>query len=154
MQTYIGTKLIRARSMDRLAYNQLRGWTLPADENPTDPGFLVEYIDGGKPNHADFTGYISWSPAEQFNNAYRPVTALTFGQALEAMKIGKRVCRAGWNGKGMWIGLHKEGGVYTRQECGTDLTYADYITMKTADNKLVPWLASQTDVLAEDWSIL
>lgn len=154
MQHYIGTKLIRALPMDRLAYNQLRGWTLPADENPTDQGFLVEYVDGGKPNHADFAGYISWSPAEQFNNAYRPVSGLTFGQALEAMKIGKRVARAGWNGKGMWIGIHKEGGVYTREECGTDLTYADYITMKTVDNKLVPWLASQTDVLAEDWSVL
>lgn len=76
---------------------------------------------------------------------------MNFGQALEALKAGKKVGRWGWNGKGMWVGLHKETGEYTREECGTTLEYLDYIVMKTADDKLVPWLASQTDVLAEDW---
>lgn len=81
-------------------------------------------------------------------------TNLNFGQALELMKTGHRVARAGWNGKGMWLAL---------------VSYADYnpvsdaipagleklpwIGMKTADNCFVPWLASQTDMLAEDWMV-
>ena len=64
MNTYIGTKIINAKPMTRQAYNELRGWTVPADENPDDEGFLVEYVDGGKANHPDFKGYISWSPKE------------------------------------------------------------------------------------------
>jgi hypothetical protein len=79
---------------------------------------------------------------------------MNFGLALEALKYGHKVARQGWNGKGMWIGIHKEPGEFVREECGTTLSYADYIVMKTADNKLVPWLASQTDVLAEDWELV
>ena len=52
-QMYIGTKRINAMAMNRLAYNQLRGWELPSDENGEDEGFLVEYVDGGKSNHPD-----------------------------------------------------------------------------------------------------
>jgi hypothetical protein len=68
-KTYIGTKLVKGDPMDRQAYNDYRGWVLPADENGADAGYLVEYLDGGKPNHPDHAGYISWSPAEQFENA-------------------------------------------------------------------------------------
>lgn len=154
MNTYLGTKQVAAIPMTRAAYNEYRGWTLPADEDGSDAGYLVEYLDGGKPNHPDHDGYISWSPKEQFDAAYRPTTGMSFGLAIEALKRSKRVARAGWNGKGMWIGLHKEGGSFVREECGTEITYLDYITMKTADNKLVPWLASQTDMLADDWAIV
>ena len=154
MRTYAGTKVVKATPMDRREYNEYRGWALPADENGDDEGYLVEYVDGGKPNHRDHSGYISWSPKEQFDNAYRENAGIPFGMAVELMKLGKRVARAGWNGKGMWLGLHKEGGAFIREECGTEITYADYIVMKTADNKLVPWLASQSDVLAEDWMVL
>ena len=77
----------------------------------------------------------------------------TFSDMLEALKLGKKCSRLGWNGKSMWIGLHKEEGKFTREECGTELEYSNYIVMKTTDNKLVPWLASQTDILAEDWQI-
>lgn len=73
MQLYCGMKIIRAKPMNRMEYNELRGWIVPADENPEDEGYLVEYVDGGKPNHADFNGYISWSPAEQFDNAYKAI---------------------------------------------------------------------------------
>lgn len=71
MEEYIGTKTIKAKPMTRLAYNQLRGWELPADEDGSDEGFLVEYIDGGKSNHPDFAGYISWSPKDVFERAYK-----------------------------------------------------------------------------------
>ena len=154
MKRYIGTKLINAKPMTRQAYNEFRGWTLPADENGADEGYLVEYVDGGKGNTDHYAGYVSWSPADVFHNAYRSTDGMTFGLAVEAIKKGQKVARSGWNGKGMWIGIHKEGGTFTRQECGTDLTYRDYIVMKTVDNQLVPWTASQTDVLAEDWKIV
>ncbi|HEN1221992.1 TPA: DUF2829 domain-containing protein, partial [Klebsiella pneumoniae] len=50
MTQHIGVKLINAFPMTRQAYNDFRGWQLPADENGSDDGYLVEYLDGGKPN--------------------------------------------------------------------------------------------------------
>ena len=108
MKRYIGTKVINATPMTRLAYNQFRGWTLPANENGDDAGYLVEYTDGGQANTSQFDGYVSWSPKEQFEGAYRETGGLTFGLALEALKAGKRVARSGWNGKGMWLSLSSE----------------------------------------------
>lgn len=70
MQLYVGTKTLKARPMSRGEYNTYRGWEIPADENPQDAGYLVEYTDGGKANHPDHEGYISWSPAEVFDKAY------------------------------------------------------------------------------------
>ena len=161
MQKFIGVKLIAAIAMTRLAYNDYRGWQLPADEDGADDGYLVEYLDGGKPNHPDHAGYISWSPTEQFNAAYRPTDGMTFGLALEALKRGERVARSGWNGKGMWLSYVSNGAydVGCKTIGGDDRT-GDYpillpwIGMKTADEKFVPWLASQTDMLAEDWVIV
>lgn len=77
MKTYIGTKLINAMPMTRQAYNDFRGWDLPADENGEDHGFLVEYVDGGKANTPQYAGYVSWSPADVFERAYRPLPDLT-----------------------------------------------------------------------------
>ncbi len=112
-------------------------------------------IIGGEKNTDEYDGYVQWQPVEQFErNNVRPIDGMTFGLAIEALKQGKKVARAGWNGKGMWLALHKEGGSFTHEETGIVLQYLDYISMKTADNKLVPWLASQTDVLAEDWQIV
>lgn len=68
--TYLGTKVIHAVPMDRLAYNQLRGWELPADENGEDLGYLVQYADGGSPNVPGFSGYVSWSPRDVFERTY------------------------------------------------------------------------------------
>lgn len=70
MKGFIGTKIVLALAMTRLAYNQYRGWELPANENGDDAGYLVEYTDGGKPNMEGHAGYVSWSPKEQFDNAY------------------------------------------------------------------------------------
>lgn len=71
---YEGTKRVRPFRMTRGQWCLFRGWEVPADENPNDEGYLVEYLDGGKPNHPDFEGYISWSPAGVFENSYKPVT--------------------------------------------------------------------------------
>lgn len=73
MNKFIGTKIVKAEPMTRAAYNEFRGWQLPADENGSDEGYLVEYTDGGKPNVPGREGYVSWSPKEQFDRAYRPL---------------------------------------------------------------------------------
>ena len=70
---------------------------------------------------------------------------MDFSEALKALKDGEAVRRSGWNGKGMWIYYYSVG-------MRDDLTH-DFIAMKTADNNKVPWLCSQTDMLAEDWEI-
>lgn len=82
----------------------------------------------------------------------------TFGWAIERLKDGAKVARMGWNGKNMFLFLVAGSqfkvnrapllGIYPE---GTEINYCPHIDMKTADNKIVPWLASQTDMLAEDW---
>lgn len=161
MSQYIGVKLINAIPMSRLEYNQFRGWELPADENGDDPGFLVEYVDGGKANTIAFKGYVSWSPEDVFNRAYRRVEGMSFGLAIEAMKKGCKVMRPGWNGKGMFLFL-VPGSTFTVNRApllgiypeGTEINYHAHIDMRTADGQIVPWLASQTDMLADDWCVL
>ena len=158
---YIGTKMINAEPMTRAAYNVFRGWELPADENSDDEGYLVEYLDGGKPNTTTHAGYVSWSPKEQFDNAYRKTSGMSFGLAVEAVKKGEKIARAGWNGKGMFLFLVPGStfkvnrapllGIYPE---GTEINYHSHIDMKTADGTIVPWLASQTDVLADDWIVV
>jgi len=84
----------------------------------------------------------------------------TFGGALEVLKNGFKVARKGWNGKGMFL-YHVPANSYEPQ---TDIAkeafggylvpYGAYIAMKTAQGNVVPWLASQTDMLSEDWEII
>lgn len=155
MQKYIGTKLLNAKPMKLKAATELLrrdiGYKGTLDENDDADGYLAEYPDG----------YQGWSPCYAFEPAYRPVTGMSFGLAVEAMKMGKRVCRAGWNGKGMFLFL-VAGSTFQVNRAphnqfyqeGTTINYCPHIDMKTADDKIVPWLASQTDVLADDWMIV
>ena len=86
----------------------------------------------------------------------RRLTTMNFGAALEKLKAGERVAREGWNGKGMWI-YHVPAASYpaqtqaARENIGDLVPYGAYLAMKTATGEVVPWLASQTDILAEDW---
>ncbi len=73
MQTYVGTKVVHAFPMMRANYNILRGWQLPADEDGSDDGYLVEYADGGQGNVRGFTGYVSWSPKTVFEKSYAAI---------------------------------------------------------------------------------
>ena len=69
-----------------------------------------------------------------------------FGWAIKQLRNGLAVSRSGWNGKGMWLALQTP-------DANSKLSLP-YIYMKTADNNLIPWFASQTDVLATDWDIV
>lgn len=157
MTAFVGTKSVLATPMTHGEYNEYRGWQIPENEDPNEQGYLIEYVDGGKPNDERHAGYISWSPADVFERSYKPAklnSNLSFGEALEHLKKGEKVARLGWNGKGMWLMLvptviaNKVAFEYEA------LDSLPWIGMKTADDKFVPWLASQTDVLAEDWIIL
>lgn len=94
---------------------------------------------------------------------------VTFGDAIAALKQGKRVSRAGWNGKGMFLFLlpaadnlptkiiHDPAlrSVIESELGGETFDALGSIRMFTADKKILTgWLASQTDMLAEDWCIL
>jgi hypothetical protein len=153
MKRYIGTKLINAKPMTRQVYNDFRGWTLPADENGADEGYLVEYVDGGKGNTDHYAGYVSWSPADVFDRAYRPCEGMTFGQALESLKVGQKVARKGWNGKGQWLFMIPA----SHWETTRGLELLDgrpWIGIKTVDDCFMPWVASQSDMLVTDWEIV
>lgn len=69
---------------------------------------------------------------------------MDFGAALEALRNGENVSRKGWNGKGMWVELMVP----------DDDRYRQYLLMYTVDGSYVPWVASQTDLLANDWAIV
>jgi hypothetical protein len=71
---------------------------------------------------------------------------MDFSEALKKCKEGLKIQRSGWNGKNMWVAIQ-------RPENGNKMTLP-FLYMKTADENLVPWLISQTDALAEDWSVV
>lgn len=160
---YIGTKLIKAKPMTRGEYNAYRGWKIPEDENPEDDGYLVVYVDSDD--------YVSWSPKDIFDRAYRSCDGgMTFGGALELLKMGFKVARKGWNGKGMFIYMQDGSYPYFHQlkedvqrklvdtncvNTSGAVTICPHIDMKAADGSLViGWLASQTDMLADDWVVV
>ncbi|WP_215895452.1 DUF2829 domain-containing protein [Acinetobacter pullicarnis] len=160
MVAFVGTKSVLATPMSRAEYCEYRGWHLPENEDPNEPVYLVEYTDGGKPNDERHKGYITMSPKEVFDNAYHQNGSLTFGDAVVALKGGEKVARSGWNGKGMFLEMAQYTSANEAEKHPHyhlhNIPYEGlpWIGMKTADSKFVPWLASQTDVLAEDWVIL
>lgn len=161
MDHYIGTKTLKARPMTRGEYNDYREWDIPKDEDPNEAGYLVEYEDGGKQNDPRHDGYISWSPADVFEKAYRPIYGLSFSQALEALKSGQRVARHGWNGKGMFVYMVPANS-YTAQTpvakafFGEDamVPYNAYMALKGVDGRVSTWVPSSSDCFADDWEIV
>ena len=86
---------------------------------------------------------------------------MDFSNALNAIKLGHRVFRTGWNGKGMFIFLVPGSHFKVDREPlrsvlgeGTEVDYHGHIDMKTAQGNIVPWVASQVDLLANDWELL
>lgn len=169
MKTYIGTKVIGAVQMNRAEYNEYRNWVLPANEDGADEGYLVEYTDGGKGNDSRHAGYISWSPKAQFEGAYRETSGLTFGLALEALKLGNKVARNGWNGAGMWVTIagpiagttishdkfwSPNNAQFAYDQPNSEVTVRPYFTIKTVNDEISVWVPSVGDLLADDWSIV
>jgi hypothetical protein len=165
--TYLGTKLVTLLPMNRAKYNTYRGWDLPVNECGQDEGYLVEYMDGGKANDHRHRGYISWSPKDVADSSYRSVDGMTFGMAIEAAKLGHKVARAGWNGKGMWVIYNPgskgqthsmfDGSVYKNHgvdECEILPHFDMYTVNAYGQRAMAPgWAASQTDISAEDWCL-
>lgn len=138
MRRYIGTKVIEA--------------TPGQGADGTTEGYDVHYADG----------YTSWSPKAPFEEAYRDIAeGVTFGDAIYFLKRGGVVTRRGWNGKGMFLYMVPPGEYPARTRAAKDyfgedalVPYRAYIAMKTVDGDVVPWVASQSDVLAEDWLVI
>lgn len=152
--TYLGVKIVNARPMNLGEYNKYKGWTIPENEDPATEGYLVVYPDG----------YISWCPKAQFEEANRSIEGMNFGHAVEAAKKGYRIARTGWNGKGMFV-MYQPGypdgipcnaqtaKVYGMQE-GDLFKVRPYLQMRCVDGSHQMWLASQSDILADDWMIV
>ena len=147
MYRYVGTKILWAEPMTRGEYNKFRGWQIPADENPDDAGYKVVYPDA----------YVSWAPAKAFEEAYRKCDELPFGLAIEAAKKGKKIARKGWNGKNQYVELatnisYKADGEIVN--CEHDAIGNKALAFVGTSGVQLGWLASQADMLADDWCIL
>ena len=154
MKQYIGTKIIEAEP----AYRCMDGHghiTITDDLPVAFPNFpSVE--DGYRVRYAD--GYVSWSPKEAFEEAYRPTDAMNFGLAIEAAKRGAKIARRGWNGKGQYVELASAISYVTP---GGETVNAEHESIGNrafafvgSSGVQMGWLASQADMLADDWHIV
>lgn len=150
MKTYIGTKIIEAAPAVRMrgkvyGANEL---IIPISMELVEEGYKVRYQDG----------YESFNPKAVFEEAYRPIDGMNFGLAIEAMKKGKKCRRAGWNGKNQHIELASAIS-YTSPEGVIVNAEHDAIGNKAiafcgTSGIQMGWLASQADMLADDWEIV
>lgn len=137
-----------AKPMTRGDYNIYRGWTIPENENPNDEGYLVKYSDD----------YESWSPKSAFDSAYRSFDGgMSFGHAIELMKMGFKAKRKGWNGKNQYIELASNISYVNADKevvnCEHEAIGNKAIAFVGTSGVQMGWLASQADMLAEDWII-
>ncbi len=86
---------------------------------------------------------------------------MKFGHALELLKDGKKITRKGWNGKGMFLYYVSEDKYPAKMDAAKELAdkeglveYGPYIAMKTSQGYVTPWVASQIDLLSEDWETI
>jgi hypothetical protein len=154
MKQYIGSKIVNAVPEYRchrpgyLFQYVSVGDIVPAGWDAED-GYRIEYEDG----------YRSWCPKEVFEAAYRETTGMSFGLAIEAVKKGLRIARAGWNGKDMYVFLSDGVEFSTMADmsefANEEVYVSDLLVLRTAQKTLQPgWLATQSDILADDWYIL
>ena len=164
MKTYIGTKIVKAEPAKRywmedgrkiiVTRNEIVAQEIVAAATACDDGYKVIYKDG----------YASWSPKAVFEEAYRETGGMSFGLAIEAAKMGMKIARKGWNGKGMWV-VYRTGypdGIPCNKNTadavgipeGSLFKVRPYLQMKCVDDSFQMWLASQSDILADDWYIV
>lgn len=155
MDTYIGTKMIKASPAIRLDDGKgnirielLSNNPMPLPDDAVDMGYKVVYEDG----------YESWSPQDVFEKAYRQTDGMNFGLAIEAAKKGKRIARAGWNGKNQYVELaccisykNNAAEVINVNHCNIGNKALAFVGTSGVQ---MGWLASQADMLAEDWCIV
>lgn len=164
MKTYICTKVIHAVPAkmvngciwpEGLPLPQVREVKDYDDHSPA-PAAITE--DGYLYTTAD-VNYPQFMSKADFEAMCRSTDAMTFGDALEAMKQGQRVAREGWNGKNMYVFLAFEPDFVTDADISAfdqlDVEVSDMLVLKTARDTFQPgWLATQSDMLAEDWYIV
>lgn len=156
MKKFIGVKVILAVLMTHGEYalekygedNSIHT-TEFSKQNKESKGYKVVYEDG----------YVSWSPKDVFEKAYRRIDNLTFGLAVEAMKKGNKIARKGWNRKNMFVyyvpaNRYKTQTEVAKKEFGEYAKYNHYMALKGVDGVVSTWVPSVTDCLAEDWVIV
>ena len=156
MKHYIGTKVVQAEPAFRVSAGDFKNVIHPKTYAVPEDRTGQTWEDGYKVTYSD--GYESWSPKEVFEEAYRPTDGMNFGLAIEAAKRGERIARKGWNGKNQYVEL----------ACCVSYMNSDQLIVnadhKNIGNKALAfvgtsgvqlgWLASQADMLAEDWYIV
>ena len=149
MKQYIGTKIIQAEPAYRVDGNVFVKANIVPSGVHIEDGYKVIYPDG----------YESWSPKNVFEAAYRETSGMNFGLAIEAAKIGKKIARAGWNGKNQYVELGHDfsytapGDIPVRPVQHLDIDSQALVFVGTRGRQ-VGWLASQADMLADDWMIV
>lgn len=168
MKTYICTKMIHA-----VPAKMVNGvpWPddlpMPEPSKPTQNGDLcgdtcginVKIDLGYLYTTSKDDMYPMFMARDEFEKTCRSAEDMTFGDALEALKDGERVARKGWNGKDMYVFLAHEADFVTDADISAfdhlAVEVGDMLVMKTAQDTFQPgWLASQADMLAEDWYIV
>ena len=161
MKEYIGTKIVKAWPALRVAaedretvyvnYDDVIPYTAAEIEGGVcsiSEGYRVQYEDG----------YLSWSPKAVFEEAYRETQGMPFGLAIEAAKKGKKIARAGWNGKSQYVELaycisykNNAAEVINVNHCNIGNKALAFVGTSGVQ---MGWLASQADMLADDWKIV
>ena len=155
MKQYIGTKIVKAEPAVRIESPMGNRRVVPLAQHPitcladkVDLGYKVVYGDG----------YESWSPAAMFEAAYRETNGMPFGLAIEAAKMGKKIARAGWNGKNQYVELaycisykNHSAEVINANHCNIGNKALAFVGTSGVQ---MGWLASQADMLADDWYIV
>lgn len=154
MKQYIGSKIVRAEPAYRCTDSRARVDIIvdPADAFPNyskvEDGYRILYSDG----------HESWSPKEVFEEAYRPTNGMSFGLAIETAKKGFRIARTGWNGKGQYAELASCISYINAKKCFVNVEHRDIGNKAFAfvgtSGVQIGWLASQADMLADDWKIV
>ena len=139
MKQYIGVKIVNAKPRQATEEDKRGKHPVGAD------GYHVVYPDG----------YESWCPKEHFEEANRETVGMTFGHAVEALKKGFKVARAGWNGKGMHVAYVTVALNLGKNEFNVEVTeQMSFMALKGVNGLHQPWNASQSDTTAEDWVIV
>ena len=147
MKQYIGSKIVEAWPCLRIPVVGGRFEYCKLDE--VVPSYVI-----GPPED----GYLSWSPKAVFEKAYRETTGLSFGLAIEAAKMGKKIARAGWNGKNQYVELaycisYKNNAAEVVNVNHCNIGNKAFAFVGTSGVQM-GWLASQADMLADDWQIV